>query len=752
MTTRRLLLTVGLCAAILSSCAKGEEQKRAYFDRANRLAAEKKYAEAIVEYRNALEIDDKFGEGRAKLAEAYLANGLTESAYREYQRAADLLPNDDAVQKRAATLLFMAGQYQDVRTRVLAVLHKNPKDVEAQLLYANALVGLNDLESGVHELEQAIEIDPQHPQTYTNLALFKMAQGQATEAKEAFEKAIDLDPKAIKPRLALASFYLASGDVAHAESAFKDALVVDPRDPLTNRTLAALFLATGRAPLAEQPLKLVMDVTGTARSRFALIDYYMRMKRAGDAKALLAPMVGDPKTFADAQMRTAQLAYEAGDIPGAKKQLAEVLTRYPGHSRALQLRARWLLRDGYLSQALERATLAVTSAPRDVSAIYLRGTLQVLNGQLDAAAKSFNDVLRLNPRAAAAQAQLSQLSLREGDAEQAVSLARESVANSPHSPEARVVLARALVAQRDLPAADAEVGRVLARYPKSSSANALRGTIAMLRGNDAVARGAFQLAFAADPGSIAALSGLTILDVRNKRLDEARARVDARLAVEPKRPELLVVAAKVYIAAGNLSKSETLLRQALDVAPAMPDPYLMLTEIYRTQNRVDAARNEFDALVQRDAANVGARAMGAILTHVQGHIDDATRRYQQTLEVAPRVAVVANNLAWIYAEQKQNLDVALDLAKAVTEQIPDYAEGWDTLGWVYQQKQLPHLAVAPFEKAVTRDGSNATFRYHLGIALAGAGDVEKARESLQMALKIQPGFPDAQREMKALQQ
>jgi len=184
----------------------------------------------------------------------------------------------------------------------------------------------------------------------------------------------------------------------------------------------------------------------------------------------------------------------------------------------------------------------------------------------------------------------------------------------------------------------------------------------------------------------------------------------------------------------------------------MLDPDLTPTEIYRTQNRVDVARNEFDALVQRDGANAGARAMAAILTHVQGHVDDAVRRYQQTLDIAPRVAVVANNLAWIYAEQKQNLDLALDLAKGVTEQIPDYAEGWDTLGWVYQQKQLPHLAVVPFEKAVARDASNATFRYHLGMALAGAGDVERARESLQMALKLQPGFPEAQREIKALQQ
>ena len=52
---------------------------------------------------------------------------------------------------------------------------------------------------------------------------------------------------------------------------------------------------------------------------------------------------------------------------------------------------------------------------------------------------------------------------------------------------------------------------------------------------------------------------------------------------------------------------------------------------------------------------------------------------------------------------------------------------------------------------MSKDPSNAVFHYHLGMAFAGAGDRAKARESLQMALKLQPSFPDAEREMKNLQ-
>ena len=162
------------------------------------------------------------------------------------KRAADLLPDDVVVQKRAATMLFLAGQFEDVRTRVEAILRKNPKDIDAQLLLANAMVGLHDLEAGVREIEEAIAIDPQHAATYTNLALLKLAQGRARLREEAFEKAVALDPKSLKARLALTYFFLSTGQVPMAEQSLSKALEIDSRDPLANRTLATLYLGTGR--------------------------------------------------------------------------------------------------------------------------------------------------------------------------------------------------------------------------------------------------------------------------------------------------------------------------------------------------------------------------------------------------------------------------------------------------------------------------------------------------------------------------
>jgi putative PEP-CTERM system TPR-repeat lipoprotein len=739
-----LLLAIG--------CTNPDTAKRAYLENGKRLAGEKRYTEAIGEYLNALQIDDKLGEARLQLADALAASGNPERAYREYQRAADLLPDRADVQKKAATFLFMAGQFEDVRTRVEAVLRKNPKDIEARLLYANALVGLRDLEGGVREIEEAVQLDPQHAATYTNLALLKMAQGQRQAAQEAFKKAVDLDPKSIQARLALAHFDMATGNLALAEESLKIALALDPKDALANRALAGVYVGTGRDALAEKPLQVVAEVTRSPRAKFALAEYYVRSRRIDDAKGVMEPMLKDASTFADAQARLAQLTYSLGDRPGGNKMLDEVLARQPNHSYALQVKARWLVLEGRPVQALERATTAVNASPRDVGALFLRGTLQAVNGQREGAVKSFNEVLRLNPRAAAAQVQLAQLNLERGEAEAAVGIASEAVSNAPTVAEARLVLARALVAQGDLVRAEIEIDRLLKLYPRASAVNALRGTLYLLKGNPAVARSAFQLAFDAEPGSIAALTGLTMLDVQEKRLAQARARVERRLEADVKRPRpaLLLVAAKVYVQSGDLGSAERRLRQAIDLAPTTIEPYVLLGEIYRAQQRLEAARVELDKAVTANPGNVPARTMAAMLIHAQQRPAEAKRRYEELLNIEPQAAVAANNLAWIYAEEKQNLDEALLLAQRAVEQMAEFPEAWDTLGWVYFRKQLPILAVEPFERAISKAPGNATFHYHLGLALAGSGDRVRSRDAFEKALTLQPDFPDARRELTAL--
>ena len=81
---------------------------------------------------------------------------------RENVRAADLLPKDIQAQVKAGQFLLYSQQFEDAKTRAHHALALDRKNVEAQILLANSLAGLKDLDGAIEEIEEAIRLDPRH--------------------------------------------------------------------------------------------------------------------------------------------------------------------------------------------------------------------------------------------------------------------------------------------------------------------------------------------------------------------------------------------------------------------------------------------------------------------------------------------------------------------------------------------------------------------------------------------------------------
>src|SRR5262245_56662914 len=110
-----LFLTVVLGSSAVACTAEPQAGKQQYVERAERYRAAGRLAEAIIEYRNAVEQDPLAGDVRIKLAEAYLQVGDTRNGTEEYVRAADFRPGDVGTATKAGSLLLLAGQFDDAR-------------------------------------------------------------------------------------------------------------------------------------------------------------------------------------------------------------------------------------------------------------------------------------------------------------------------------------------------------------------------------------------------------------------------------------------------------------------------------------------------------------------------------------------------------------------------------------------------------------------------------------------------------------
>ena len=740
-----------LAAAVVLSvaCSNPEAAKREYLESANRFAAEGNLTEAILQYRNALQVDPRFGEARWQLGLAYEKQQNAAGALGEFVRAADLMPERADAQLKAGSYLLLAGRFEDANARALQVLKAEPTNVSALLLRANASARLKDVPDAIRDVEEAMKTQSDS-RLYTGLGVMLAAKGQLAEAEAAFKQALVLSPKSVELRLGLANFYWSNNRPADTEKLVTEARQLEPSHPLLNRMLVLFYMATGRGREAEEPLKAFAESSKDGASKLLLADYYAALKRPEDAAKVLRPLVETPETATEATLRLADIEWNNKQQDSARKRIADLVAKQPRNAAALTMLSGWHLRDQDVKAALERGRAAVDADPASATAHFALGQAYVANRQRDEAIKSLNEVLRINPRVVAAQVLLSRLQLAAGDAAAAERLAADAKKAVPGDLNVRAALARSLLATNRAREAEAEINALLAARPDMADAHALSGRVLLARNDRTGAARAFTRALERNPNSAEALDGLLTLDVESKNVNPAVARIEQRLSARPDDPDLQFIAAKTYAAAGQGAKSEAALRSVIRLDPSNLTAYQVLGRVLVRKKRLDEALVEFDKAATQNPSQVGPATMAAMIVSMQNKLPEAQKRYEAIVAASKQAPVAANNLAWIYSEQGGNLDVALQLAQTAKSQMPDNAEVDDTLGWIYYKKNLPKTAVPLLEDAVAKVPGRTLFQFHLGLAYAKAGDNAKAKSVLAEALQREPNLPEAAEARKVL--
>jgi putative PEP-CTERM system TPR-repeat lipoprotein len=751
----RVSMTVRLVAALavastLAACSGGQASPEEYLARGDGYAEKGQYPEAIVEYRSALNVDNRNWQAHDKLAELYVKTGDGQRALRSAVLAADLQPDNADLQLRAGRYLLIAGQHQDARTRAESVLERDRRNVAATLLKASATIGLRDLSSALETLEEATALDPENIQSYMIMGQLRAGTGALAEAEGIFKQAVAQQPKSLDAQLGLANFYWSTGRRAEAETSLRAAVALAPQNSIAQRALGIYLLSTGRGAEAESAFKAIATADPTVRSRLALADYYLGQNRPQDALEVLNRLLQDPDGFVDAKIRLATLDYARNQKPAALKHIDEALARDPKNVDAMVSKAQMLLADNKRDEAVALARSATGADPSSSRAQYFLGAVLAARGELDAAIAAFNETARLSPRVAAPQVQLAAMHLQQGNVKAAEQAANAAMLLTPDSVPARLMMARVAMVNGDLRRASDETEKLVAERPNSAPVQALVGDLRMLQKNFGAARQAFARTLELDPANLSALRGMVTVNIGDRNPRAAQAVVEERLKATPDDPAILLLAADTFETTGDTRRREQMLRHLIDVDPSNIRAYAALARLYVELDQLDKAKAQFDQILAKSPNAIGASTMVALILESQGKTAEAVKAYERVLAIEPGAILAANNLAWLYAEGAGNLDVALDLAQGAKQRAPKTPQLDDTIGWIYLKKNLPQLAIQAFRTSAETEPANPVYRYHLGLAYIKNGDRIRAREALDEALRLRPGYPEAVEARKTL--
>jgi tetratricopeptide (TPR) repeat protein len=738
-----------VAALLVAGCGDSAADKQEYLHNGDRLAAEGNWGAAVVEYRNAVRADERFGPARYKLGQAYVQTGELSRARAELIRAADLLPGDFDAQLAAARILLRAGEYEDARARAEAALKISPQRVEGHLVRGSAFAGAREFEEAIKAFEEGLAVDPTRVELLTNLGAVKTVQAP-NEAEAAFKQALVVGPNSLQARLSLAHFYLSAGRLAEAEAAYREALKLE--DGVTaNRALAVFYMSTNRQREAEAPFRRAAELSKDPRSIVVLADYFISQRRFDEALPILDTLASQPGSFAVVSGRRAVIEYELGRRDKAYALLDEVSLKEPRNADAFVTKARWLLLEKKPNDALAAAQEAVKLEPQAWDALELVGAAHAALGAVEESFTAYTEALRLNPRAVNALVALSELSVLRGNMGAAVRFAEDARRNRPDSGRAQYALVRALLAERSHQRARVELAPLVKAMPDAAPTHLLLAQVNLAEGNLAAARAAFERALAIEPTSSEAVEGLVRLDAAARQPARGVERATRLVQALPGAAEPHYIAGRAHFAANDFKQAETSLRQAVTIDPSYTPAYLLLAEVYVRQQKLGDAQQEFERIIQQRPNDVSAHTMVGILLEAQQRSAEAQRAYQRVLDIDTRAPVAANNLAYIYAEEGANLDVALNLAQTAKAARPDDPDVNDTLGWVYYKRDLPTLALAPLEQSVKTNPKHPLYQLHLGLVYSKLGETAKARAALAQAA-ASPNFYKAHEAKRALEE
>ncbi len=376
--------------------------------------------------------------------------------------------------------------------------------------------------------DNAMRLDPGAFRWPYLLGATLQLEGRFEEAARHLERAVELRPRDLPARLRLGRVELDRGRPAVAEAHYRRALEVDP-------DAAAVHYGLGRIA------GLRHDLETAIRHLSAAVEL---QPDAGAAHHQLGLAYRDR---GEAERARFHLERSGSRTPDFDDPLIDGVAELLSGVRIHLAQATRAQRSGDLRRALEHFRRAVELDPRSAEAHHGLGAALGMSGDHEAARRHLERAIELDGSRAGAHFDLASALGRSGELETALAALSRVLELDPNDRTARLRRAQVLGALNRAGEAQAELEALLAGAEDAE----------------------IQLQLAA-------------LQLRRGRPADALASFDAAAALEPRRSEAHLGAARALLVAGSYRQARQRLEQGLEKLPADPSLRLALAQLLAT--------------------------------------------------------------------------------------------------------------------------------------------------------------------------
>ncbi len=732
------------CLLLISGCSKSPEEKRdAYLNSAQSYMEKEKFAEAAIEFQNALQIAPDDAQTLVTLGEVQLKLMKANEAYRSFSRAAAIDPENTAAHEYLTSIQLLARKYDLAEKQASTILEYEPGNRKAQEMLAQALFQNGKRTEAVAIMDELITDQKPLEATIINAVQMYMAADRMKDALSLLSRGSSLYPDSSKIRFLASDIYAFKDDIGSARTWAEDAYRAEKDNIDAGIALARFYAAHHMDDLFKTLLAELKTKFPNDPGPYLLESGIMQQNGKIDEALALAQTARKIEDTTTTKIVIAQLLLEKQDMSAAEKILVEAMEKDPGAISARILLARIYLRQENPGKTLDTLDALIKSIPRRPDVAVPAAQAYIMEGEVSKARELVEKSLQEYQNNAALHGIMAKIEFMEGKFKEALAQVNVLAEHAVATPDTLYI--GALSAMRTGQAAQASsfVDSLEKASPESWQTLHARSLLALSRGEKQSAYQYAEKALTLFPEKVQALTLFTSIApsaiTRQETLEKVRAACEKHDSAY-----CHMIIARLLETSGDVEDALSEMKRATRLEPDNSSLYHALAQFYARNNMAQKAIDEYESLVNAKPGDLRAATMLGLLNQNQGRISDARKVYAYILERDPKNALAANNLSWILVQSGKPADLneALRLAQIAKDKFPDDGRIADTLGYVYLKKGLVENALAQFQLAAEKLPEEPAINYHMALALAELSRNPEARKFVEKALDAETPFDE----------